>query len=377
MSDVDESQPEEDAGSLGDAGMKYRGYAPAAFLSMLSLLVVGFGLYQLDAAIVLFMRSFYHPIGFIPTPWLAFVSDMGDRLGKGEVLAMFSLTLLGAGLLFKVDRLRLTGVQTLIAHGVVALLSNFAKHLVGRPRPKFMHAGTEQFAPSLETGWDSFPSGHTSASFAVATVVARYWPRWSWICYVLALSIAASRILRGSHYPTDAFGGLVLGILVGAIVGHPFRDRGLALCKALVRLSPVCVALMSLLWVMGHLPPDGWVHSMMIGAGVACILGGLSGRLISYGWLRRHVRISAMFANAMIAVGLGFITGSWFVTGLVILAAMAVLVQPRSAKTATVGHESVPRGRSFTAAMTEGAVALGVTVAAVIIHGLKGTVPLQ
>ncbi|NJO83299.1 MAG: phosphatase PAP2 family protein [Blastochloris sp.] len=85
------------------------------------------------------------------------------------------------------------------------------KHLIGRPRPKFAHSGEWQLTPSWASGLDSFPSGHSAASFAVATVLAKRFPAVGPLCLGIAAFVALSRILRGSHFPTDVFGGAVVG----------------------------------------------------------------------------------------------------------------------------------------------------------------------
>ena len=59
----------------------------------------------------------------------------------------------------------------------------------------------------------SFPSGHTSAAFSIATALSLEFPKW----YVIAPSMlwastmGYSRIYLGVHYPSD--------VLVGAIIG--------------------------------------------------------------------------------------------------------------------------------------------------------------
>lgn len=57
----------------------------------------------------------------------------------------------------------------------------------------------------------SFPSGHTSAAFMVATLVSYFFPVLSAGLYLWALSVAFSRIVLGVHFPTDTLMGMVLG----------------------------------------------------------------------------------------------------------------------------------------------------------------------
>lgn len=63
-----------------------------------------------------------------------------------------------------------------------------------------------------ETG-TSFPSGHTSTSFAMATALSRCYPKWYVIVpsYVWAGTVGYSRMYLGVHYPSDVVGGAMLG----------------------------------------------------------------------------------------------------------------------------------------------------------------------
>jgi hypothetical protein len=59
----------------------------------------------------------------------------------------------------------------------------------------------------------SFPSGHTSMAFNVATALTLNYPRWYVYvpAYVWASGVGYSRMYLGVHYPSD--------VLVGALVG--------------------------------------------------------------------------------------------------------------------------------------------------------------
>jgi membrane-associated phospholipid phosphatase len=67
----------------------------------------------------------------------------------------------------------------------------------------------------------SFPSGHTSAVFATATVLAR---RWGWRAgvpaYTVAAFVGASR-LQNVHYLSDVAFGAALGVAAGLVVKLP------------------------------------------------------------------------------------------------------------------------------------------------------------
>jgi len=58
----------------------------------------------------------------------------------------------------------------------------------------------------------SFPSGHTSAAFMMATVVAYFFPLLVIPLYCWASLVGFSRVVLGVHFPTDTLMGVVLGV---------------------------------------------------------------------------------------------------------------------------------------------------------------------
>ena len=61
----------------------------------------------------------------------------------------------------------------------------------------------------------SFPSGHTSASFAAALAIWMWRKKEGTAAIVLAALISLSRLYLTVHYPTDVLASLVLGSLYG------------------------------------------------------------------------------------------------------------------------------------------------------------------
>jgi len=93
-----------------------------------------------------------------------------------------------------------------------ALVANILKYWIDRPRPFATYA----FIEKLSTGGSpSFPSGHTTDAFAIATAISICYPRWYVLlmAYTWAFSVAYSRICLGVHYPSDVLGGIFIGIV--------------------------------------------------------------------------------------------------------------------------------------------------------------------
>lgn len=98
------------------------------------------------------------------------------------------------------------------------LLAELGKVIVRRHRP-FEH----QLGPPTSS-W-SFPSGHSATSFACATVLSAFAPRWRVPFFLLATLIALSRLYNGVHYPTDVVAGALLGVLTALLLLEAARRR--------------------------------------------------------------------------------------------------------------------------------------------------------
>ena len=84
------------------------------------------------------------------------------------------------------------------------------KMAVRRPRPQL-----EDLPPLVPTPTQlSFPSSHATSSFAAARAYGRIVPAARGALYALAVSLAASRLWLGVHYPSDLAAGAALGTVI-------------------------------------------------------------------------------------------------------------------------------------------------------------------
>lgn len=78
------------------------------------------------------------------------------------------------------------------------------KSLTGLPRPDGHPTG--------------FPSGHTTAMFALAWLLARIHPRLSPLWFAVAVSVGWARMEGKAHFPYQVICGAILGTIIGALV---------------------------------------------------------------------------------------------------------------------------------------------------------------
>ncbi|MDF0650405.1 MAG: phosphatase PAP2 family protein [Nitrospira sp.] len=332
------------------------------------------GLAQFDLPITKYVRSVtvHLPWDQLTVPWMAFTSDAGDWIGEGWRLATLSALLLLGAWAFEKPTIKPAAIQSLIAHGIAALLANGLKHLIGRPRPKFVHSGDWQMTLSLASGLDSFPSGHSTASFAVATVLARQFPFFGPLCIAIALFVALSRILRGSHFLTDVVGGAVLGILSGFIATASLRQWRTSIQDGLRHAAMGTSALFASLWVLSRQMEGGAVDILFLTLGAWAVAGGLWLRRPH--WVRRggtggsrHLNTSTL----LIAYGLAAMTTSPLVLSSVGFACMAAWLDAIS-RNGDQAEQSP--GWSM---MRESALIAGLAIAILILVDARGVLPFQ
>jgi membrane-associated phospholipid phosphatase len=112
---------------------------------------------------------------------------------------------------------------TCAALGPAAIGLNYGIKLIAkRPRPVLKGLPPLGGAPSSL----SFPSAHSTASFAVATAMTRV-DRRAAVAFVPAVAMAAGRPYLGMHYPSDVAVGVVLGTLLGLVVPLPRNEAPL------------------------------------------------------------------------------------------------------------------------------------------------------
>ena len=329
-------------------------------LSVVSLSggIVLFCLYQLsqlDFQTVLLIRSLHDP-------FVARLASIGNRLGDGLTLVLLCIGLWGIGYLRKNKAWQQAGIDGLVVHALAGLAVQILKHLIGRPRPRWTHQEAFEYGPSWQGGLDAFPSGHASASFAVAAVLARYFPEWRGLWYGAALFVGAARVVGGSHFPTDVLGGAVLGFLIGYVWARALKEWRENVVQALPKTLPLMIGGCGLFWITFSQPASGGLTDGLFWTGLLLVLAGLGTRWIT-AWQGSGNTQRTLGANSVIALGLATSTQALWVVVATLLACVAWWLndQPESGE---------PRGFLHEAWLTSALVIILVTL-----QGIHGLVP--
>ena len=157
-------------------------------------------------------------------------------LGDPGVL-LLGLGAYGAGRLASSEPLADIGWHTTEAIIVSGAVSAAVKMTLGRARP---YAVADSNSRDFEVGrgfhgggaYQALPSGHATAAFAAAAVLAseaqRRWPgRASWIApgaYAGATLVALSRIYHDAHWASDVMLGAGIGTVAGRVLVRAHHD---------------------------------------------------------------------------------------------------------------------------------------------------------
>lgn len=108
----------------------------------------------------------------------------------------------------------LLSLESFITSGIFVLSLKF---VTGRARPYTGESRSSFHLFSTSSSYNSFPSGHASSAFAVATTIADQSENTfvDVFAYSLATLVALSRVYNNLHWASDVFVGSVIGYFIG------------------------------------------------------------------------------------------------------------------------------------------------------------------
>jgi undecaprenyl-diphosphatase len=174
------------------------------------------GCYIMEIQILHWFETLHNPI---TNPIFYVITTLGNAGWFWIVLAVLMLTVLPK----KYKKAGLTMAIALILS--LIFCNGIMKHLWARPRAFWVVGQNFVVGNEFENLYGifnsihdySFPSGHSSASFAAAVSIFMWRKKEGSAALVLAALIAFSRLYFTVHYPTDVLVGTITGALYGVV----------------------------------------------------------------------------------------------------------------------------------------------------------------
>jgi membrane-associated phospholipid phosphatase len=151
-----------------------------------------------------------------------------DRAMSGFTQIGSGFGALGVALILFLANFRKLSYELILGSFLLWLVVELMKFLVHRSRP-FIRLTQARIVGGRAIG-QSFPSGHTSQAFFMATLIAQHFQFNLWIVilfYAVALLVGITRMYVGAHYPRDVLAGAILGSawgLLGMIIEGNFLN---------------------------------------------------------------------------------------------------------------------------------------------------------
>ncbi len=126
-------------------------------------------------------------------------------------------------------RVSLLSLESFVISGVITTAIKFTGH---RHRPDAEDGAYVWDGPGLLTDHLSFPSGHSTTAFAVASVIASEYAYTGYVPYIaygIASLSALSRIYDDRHWASDVFFGSAIGYFTGKTIHKLHSEEDISL----------------------------------------------------------------------------------------------------------------------------------------------------
>lgn len=164
------------------------------------------------------MALYFHALAANPlTAAAAAIPDLGN---SSSLLAL-TLLALGGYRLLAGDRPWSNKMLLVVGAGALSgLCCDFLTGIFGRMPPSaFVNEGKYGFLFfNLAPGVGSFPSGHAAVAAGLASAASTLSPGNRMIFMNAAAAVAATTVITGEHFPSDALCGFAIGLAANGIV---------------------------------------------------------------------------------------------------------------------------------------------------------------
>lgn len=175
---------------------------------LVAVIATAFGLllWKFDFEILFFIKD--HVRNSFLDVIVPFYTNLGDD----------GIIWIAVGLIMLIPKkTRKCGIMVLAALLVMLVVNNIIlKNLIARPRPCATYPELVELV-HIPTSY-SFPSGHTVSAMAVAFTILTQHKKLGIVAVIMAFLMALSRLYVGVHFPTDVYGGIIVGAAIAFAV---------------------------------------------------------------------------------------------------------------------------------------------------------------
>jgi len=170
-------------------------------------------------------RETYAAIEGFRSPFLTWLTDWVSDLRGAAFPAVVGLVLIGIGLIGRKSRFRRAGAAVTLTVLLSGTITMVMKEIIARPGPEVDDA-VKSSVSWLDARFGRFPSGHAAVTFAAASVLAAFVPAAAVPGFTVAVLVCHERIYRGTHFPSDIFAGIWIGVVVARFMIAQLARRG-------------------------------------------------------------------------------------------------------------------------------------------------------
>ena len=175
-------------------------------LSSISIVIIGLLLWKFDFEILFFIQK------YLRNDILDVIVPFYTSLGEDGIIWIT----VGVILLIP-KKTRKCGIMVLCALLVMLVVNNIVlKNLIARSRPCWTYPEKVDLVEIPKSY--SFPSGHTVSAFAVSLVILSQHKKLGIVTVIMAALMAFTRLYVFVHFPTDIFGGMLVGAAIACFV---------------------------------------------------------------------------------------------------------------------------------------------------------------
>lgn len=175
---------------------------------LIAVIATAFGLllWKFDFEILFFIKD--HVRNSFLDVIVPFYTNLGDD----------GIIWIAVGLIMLIPKkTRKCGIMVLAALLVMLVANNIIlKNLIARPRPCATYPELVELV-HIPTSY-SFPSGHTVSAMAVAFTILTQHKKLGIVAVIMAFLMGLSRLYVGVHFPTDVYGGIIVGAAIAFAV---------------------------------------------------------------------------------------------------------------------------------------------------------------